>query len=260
MSAPAVLCEDVCFAYGDEEVLHNVSLRIEPCEMVAIVGPNGGGKTTLLRLILGLLTPSRGRIFVFGRPPVEVRRRIGYVPQHLRFDPRFPVNVLDVVLMGRVDRRPFGPYRRSDRDAARTALEAVEMVDFSKRAFATLSGGERQRVLIAQALVAGADLLLMDEPTANVDPAVEARLFELFHRLNEERTIVFVSHNLHAVTRHVRRVICVNRTATSHPIEHFRTGTSEIGAFTILSHDRECPVIDPSIGLGTPHRAGDPHE
>ncbi len=210
--------QDVFFAYNGATVLEAVSFTIPAKTFISIVGPNAGGKTTLLKLMLGLLTPDRGSIAVFGLPPVKARPRIGYMPQHVQFDPHFPVNVLDVVLMGRLGKGArFGPYRRQDQEIAREALRWLEMDDFRERPFMALSGGQRQRVLIARALAAEPALLLLDEPTANVDMAVETELFELLHRMSREITVVAVSHDLGFVSQYVESVICVNRRVMVHP-------------------------------------------
>ena len=240
--------QDVCFAYGAQEVLHNVSFCVPACAFVAVVGPNGGGKTTLLKLILGALTPRYGHVRVLGGAPQEVRRRMGYVPQSLPFDPGFPVCVRDVVLMGRVDRHYAGPYR--------AALAQVGMAHFERRPFSDLSGGERQRVLIAQALVSGPEMLLLDEPTASVDPAATSQLHELFHRLKDDRTIIMVSHNLGAVTQHATHVLCVNRTTEMQVLADVATGTVHQafgGDLALLQHGPNCHVMDSSNVLDTPH-------
>jgi zinc transport system ATP-binding protein len=211
---PVIQFEDVCFSYKREEVLHNICLSVPNKTLTAVVGPNGAGKSTLVKLVLGLLRPSRGRVRVFGEAPERVRRRIGYVPQHLQFDPDFPVSALDVVLMGRAEKHWLGPYRLADRDKAEKALEQVRLQQLAHRGFPRLSGGERQRVLIAQALVSDPEILLLDEPTANVDTQVEHEIYELLHELNEHMTIVVVSHNLNVVTRHASHLLCVNRVAS----------------------------------------------
>jgi zinc transport system ATP-binding protein len=246
----------VCFAYDREEVLHNVDLSVPERSLVAVVGPNGGGKTTLVRLALGLLKPQRGTVRVFGDAPESRRQRIGYVPQHLAFDAQFPVSALDVVLMGRADRHWLGPYRRRDREKAALALERVRLGHLSRRALARLSGGERQRALIAQALVSDPDFLLLDEPTASVDSAVEHEIYELLHELNERMTIVVVSHNLNVVTRHASHVACVNRTASLARVDGLTEG--ELHAFhrgdmTVLQHDPSCHVLDPADAMHEPH-------
>ena len=252
----ALQFSDVCFAYERDEVLHNVDLTVPETSLVAVVGPNGGGKTTLVRLALGLLKPRRGTVRVFGVAPERRRRSIGYVPQHLVFDADFPVSALDVVLMGRADRHRLGPYRRVDRAKAAEALERVRLGHLSRRALANLSGGERQRALIAQALVADPDLLLLDEPTANVDTAVEHDIYELLHELNQRMTIVVVSHNLNVVTRHASHIACVNRTASIARVDDLTEG--ELHAFhrgdmTVFQHDPSCHVIDPGEAMHEPH-------
>ncbi len=209
--------EDVWFSYDSASVLEAVTLTLRERELVCVVGPNGGGKTTLLKLALGLLNPMRGRVRVFGRSPRRARTRIGYVPQYSLFDPQFPVTVKDVVLMGRLERHWGGPYRRPDRKAAEAAMKEVGIASLAKRHFSTLSGGERQRALIARALASEPDLLLLDEPTASVDALAETRIVELFQTLNRRMTVVMVSHDLAFVSGVVECVVCVNRKVQVHP-------------------------------------------
>lgn len=164
MSAdPAIEISGLSFGFDSLLVLEKVDLTIPKGDFVSMVGPNGGGKTTLLRLILGLLRPERGTVRVFGKPPAEARRLIGYMPQYAHLDPRFPVRVLDVALMGCLGRH-LGPFSRADRARAREALGEVGLADYAKRSFSALSGGQRQRVLIARALACEPRLLLLDEP------------------------------------------------------------------------------------------------
>jgi zinc transport system ATP-binding protein len=222
---PVIEVRNVSFSYQATPVLEDVNLTIYDRESVCMVGPNGGGKTTLLRLLLGQLQPDRGEILIFGQPPrprgCPARLRLGYMPQRSEYDPLFPVTVLDVVLMGRLGqpglRGWLGWHGASDRRAAREALEQVHMADAAVRPFIALSGGQRQRVLIARALCCQPELLLLDEPTANVDSLVEARLFDELRQLGRRMTIVLVSHDLGFVTNLVQRVICVNRQAVAHP-------------------------------------------
>ena len=235
--------DDVSFAYDGMPVLEHVTLEVHRHELTSVVGPNGGGKTTLLKLILGLVRPGSGTVRVFGASPRRARRRIGYMPQHARHDPQFPVTAMDVVLMGRLERRFCGPYAQSDRDAALGALEEMELANAADRPFDALSGGQRQRVLIARALACEPDLLLLDEPTANVDVAIEERFHEILERLNDRLTIVMVSHDLGFVSSIVEHVICVNRTVVCHPTSEF---TGEVvnelygGASRLVRHDRHC--------------------
>ena len=209
--------EDVSFSYGGAPVLENVTLALKSGDFVSVVGPNGGGKTTLLKLILGALRADRGKVSVFGGQPKSARTRIGYMPQHARLDPHFPVTAFDVVLMGRLGTgKWFGPYRREDRRAAAAALCEVGLAECGGRRFAALSGGQRQRVLIARALACDPDLLLLDEPTANLDPQVEGAFQDLLRRLNERMTILVVSHDLGFVSQIVRTVVCVNQKVFCH--------------------------------------------
>jgi zinc transport system ATP-binding protein len=215
---PVVTMKDVYFSYDGFPVIEETNLRVETHDFLAIVGPNGGGKTTLLKLILGLLHPAKGTVSVFGDTPERARGRIGYVAQNITVDQRFPVNVMDVVLMGRLGRKgSFGPYRKADKEAARQALREVEMLELHRRPFSALSGGQRQRVLIARALCSEPELLLLDEPTSNLDVHVERQIYELLGELNGRLTVVLVSHNLQFVSKFVKNVACVKRRVVTHP-------------------------------------------
>lgn len=220
MNAPAepvVSFEDVSFSYSGTPVLVHASIQIAPMQATCVVGPNGGGKSTFLKLMLGLLKPDSGRVRVLGMAPSEACRQIGYMPQYLHFDPKFPITVLDVALMGRMRPWRIGPYSRQDRDAARDALDQVGLKGLEGRQFNALSGGQRQRVLIARALVTQPKLLVLDEPTANVDMVVEQQLFETLDKLSESMTVIFVSHDLGFVSHFVDSVVCCNRSVHIHP-------------------------------------------
>jgi zinc transport system ATP-binding protein len=244
MPEPVIAIKGVSFAYNSDPVLEDVTLSIGDREFVSLVGPNGGGKTTLLKLMLGLLVPTTGKIAVFGKNPVLARPRIGYMPQHAQVDPKFPASVIDVALMGRVCKGSnIGPYRKADRAAAAKALQQVDLYDYRNRPFADLSGGQRQRALIARALAAEPDLLLLDEPTANLDVRVEGELYELLKTLNERLTIVLVSHDLGFVSQFVKSVVCVKRRVVVHPTSEI---TGEViremyGAdVRMVRHDHRC--------------------
>lgn len=217
MSGNVIDIKNMSFSFGDHLILDDVSLNIKEKEMVGIVGPNGGGKTTLLRLMLGLLQPNKGFIEILGSNALQARKRIGYVPQHKIFDPLFPVSVLDVVLMGRISKSKAGPFSKNDRHAALRALDDVDLRDQQNAAFADLSGGQRQRTLIARALASSAELLFFDEPTANVDSFAEGKLYELLSILNKQLTILIVSHDVGFVSKYVSSVVCVNRKVHIHP-------------------------------------------
>ena len=231
------------FSYGAIHVLEEANLAIAEKEFVCMVGPNGGGKTTLLKLMLGLLEPQTGTVSIFGKAPTAGRKWIGYLPQHANLDARFPVTALDVVLMGRLGKtRGIGFYSKTDRVAACDMLDRVGLGPLAKRSLTALSGGQRQRVLIARALVSEPRLLLLDEPTASLDDYVERELYDLLLELNKELTVVVVTHDIGFVSSYVDKVICVNRKVRIHP-------TSEINENIIhdmygehvhmVRHDRE---------------------
>ncbi len=218
MKTPVIEFKNVSFSFDSFNVLEDVNLTIEERDFLSIVGPNGGGKTTLLKLMLGLLKPAKGTVRVFGQHPVKARSRIGYMPQYSSLDPLFPVTVSDVVLMGRLGNgKLLGAYRGADKKAASKALSELEMSEMRNRPFSALSGGQRQRVLIARALVSDPELLLLDEPTSNVDAVIENELFELLHKLNKRITIALVTHDLGFVSSYVKRVACVSRRIVVHP-------------------------------------------
>ncbi|NBB79052.1 MAG: ATP-binding cassette domain-containing protein [Verrucomicrobia bacterium] len=214
---PVVCFDGVSFSYGHHRVVEDADFDLYEGESICVVGPNGGGKSTLLKLMLGLLRPDRGRIEIFGEPPKTGRRLVGYVPQQIEFDPLFPVTALDVALMGRLGRRSLGFVSKGDRSAGMEALAQMGLADQARQAFASLSGGQRQGVLIARALVADAKLLLLDEPTAHVDVAAEERLMQQLSALDSRLTLITVSHDLAFVSRSVPKVVCVNRCVHLHP-------------------------------------------
>lgn len=208
----------VSFAYdAGNPVLDSVDLTLRRGDYLAVLGPNGGGKSTLLRLLLGMLVPTRGLVRVFGGPPARVRGRMGYMPQLLKPRVDFPVTVRDAVLMGLAGRSARGfRFGRAEREAAGRALERAGLAGQEGRRLAELSGGQQQRAFIARALVSDPELLLLDEPTASVDAGGKVALFELLAGLNRNMTIVCVSHDLSVVGCGVKSVACVNRTVHFH--------------------------------------------
>ncbi len=234
--------KDVSFAYKQRNILEDVNLVVEEGEFASIVGPNGGGKTTLLKLILGLIRPDRGEIRIFGLPPGQARHRIGYMPQYAHLDMDFPATVMDVVLMGRLDKRSLW-FSRQDRIEAGSAIEEVGMTAFVHTEFNELSGGQKQRILIARALCSRPDILLLDEPTANVDVKTEENLFTILQKLNAKMTILLVSHDLGFVSKYVRSVICVNRQVLIHPTSSMDGALIKDiyhGDLKMVRHDHRC--------------------
>lgn len=232
--SPIIQIDHLYYSYPNNPVLFDVSLKIHTGEFVAVIGPNGGGKTTLLKLILGFLKPTQGEVLVFGKPAPEAASDsshppLAYVPQAVRFDRLFPISVTEVVLGGLLHHLPwYGRFQQSDRNATQEALERVGLGDFGHRAFGTLSGGQAQRVLIARALVCKPKLLLLDEPTASVDSQAEAAIYGILKELKGQMTILMITHDLRAAIDQVDRVFCVQGNVISlkpeEVCEHFVLG------------------------------------
>jgi zinc transport system ATP-binding protein len=240
-----VRLENVWVHYDNVAILEGVDLSIKQDDFLGIIGPNGGGKTTLLRVILGLVKPSRGEVTVLGSTPERNRKFIGYIAQSSLFDHDFPISVLEVVLMGRYGK--VGLIKRfsnEDKKLALKALEIVEMLDYKDRQIGRLSGGEQQRVFIARALVAEPKMLLLDEPTTGVDTPMQTEFYELLAKLKHTMAIVLVSHDISAVSIYVDKIACLNHQLYYH-------GSKEVGP-EILEATYKCPVQ--MIAHGVPHR------
>lgn len=219
---PAISVKSLSFSYSNVPIFHDVSFEIDVGECVGIIGPNGGGKSTLLKLICGFLKPSSGTIDIFSPP-------IAYVPQTLGFDKQFPISTLEVVLSGRLSQLNWrGSYGKNDFEIARECLAKVDLADFSNQPFCALSGGQLQRVLIARALASQPKLMLLDEPTANVDQTVEEGIFKLLHSLKKEMTLLLVTHDLNQAINQVDRLLVVQHNVVPMTIqevcEHFAMG------------------------------------
>jgi zinc transport system ATP-binding protein len=212
---PAVAFEDVWFSYDGTDILQGVSFAVRAGRFAALIGPNGAGKTTALRLLLGTIRPARGRVRLFGAPPGRQDEVIGYIPQRVTVPRGFPLTVGEVVLMGRYGRIGLGRRpRQRDRNAAAVALERVGLPHLAGSPFGALSGGQQQRILIARALAGEPDLLLLDEPTAGLDPAARSDFYNLCCTLQRESplTLLAASHDIEAVAHHADLVILVNHT------------------------------------------------
>lgn len=208
---------DLDFSYNGANVLENINLEIFEKDFVGIIGPNGGGKTTLLKLMLGLIKPVKGTISVLGSSPQKTRNQIGYVPQYNTADKLFPITALDVVSMGLTDSNSFLPwFSKNQINRAMDVMENVKLQDLAHKPFGELSGGQKQRCLIARAIVSSPKILFLDEPTASVDSKVESNIYELLKSLNEEITIILVSHDLGFVSAYVNKVACINKKLAFH--------------------------------------------
>ncbi|MFP4655180.1 MAG: metal ABC transporter ATP-binding protein [Methanohalobium sp.] len=232
--------------YGDIPVLEDINLTVEqPRDLMAIIGPNGGGKTTLLKVILGLIKPSKGTVKIFRESPAINRKHIGYVSQHSTFDFDFPISVWEVVLMGRMGHAGLlKSYSKEDKLKAYNALNIVNMVEYKDHQIGKLSGGQRQRVFIARALTTEPKILLLDEPSSGLDTHMQGELYDLLSKLKKKMAIIMVTHDLTAVSLHVDTVACLNRKLFYH-------GSKEIPRED-LEAAYHCPVE--MIAHGVPHR------
>ena len=251
MENSIVQIQNVWFAYNGKTVLQDVSLNIQRGDFIAMIGPNGGGKTTLLKLMLGLLKPDQGSIKVLGGSTAKASHHIGYVPQDVHINRSFPITAINVVLMGKLrpDRR-WTLSSTQDRREALEALERMEIADFANSKIDALSGGQRQRVFIARALVTQPQILLLDEPTASIDARGQAEFYRLLETLNKDITILVVSHDLVAISTHVKSVACVNRRLHYHNQAEI-TGEMLEEMYPCLD-DEVCPVE--LVAHGLPHR------
>ena len=257
MGNSIVEIKNIWFAYNGQTVLEDVSLDIRQGDFIAMIGPNGGGKTTLLKLMLGLLRPNKGAIRVLGDPTAKASHHIGYVSQDVHINRSFPITAIDVVLMGKLE--PGKRWARSsvqDRTDALDALERMEIADCASSKIGELSGGQRQRVFIARALVTQPKVLLLDEPTASIDAKGQAEFYMLLKELNKDITILVVSHDLVAISTYVKSVACVNKRLHYH---HQAEITGEMLEEMYPCTDEEvCPVE--LIAHGLPHRVLKHHQ
>lgn len=257
MSQIIVDVENVTYAYGKQAVLENIDLHIREGDFTAMIGPNGGGKTTLLKLILGLLQPASGNIRVMGKPPAKASHLIGYVPQDVHINRMFPISAMDVVLMGKLaPKTRWSRYSQQDRREAMQALERMEIDAYADRRIGDLSGGQRQRVFIARALVTQPKVLLLDEPTAGVDTRGQADFYRLLMNLNADTAILLVSHDLLAISVHVKSVACVNRRLHYHNRPEITGDMLE--TMYPCTKEEVCPVE--LVAHGLPHRVLKDHD
>lgn len=212
--------ENVSFNYGKINVLKEINLQVKEEEFIGLIGPNASGKTTLLKLILGLLKPDSGKINVFGQTPSKHHEHIGYVPQYVSFNRDFPITVLQTIQTACVRNNPFNKLDKNKRnELVHTAMQTVGVDSIANKSIQTLSGGMMQRVLIARALAAEPKLLILDEPTANVDAKVEEDIFAMLKSYNSHMTIMVVSHDIGFISSYVDRVACLSNTLECHSIE-----------------------------------------
>ncbi len=221
-NSPCIEVNDICLSSNGNPVLEHVSFSISKGEYLGIIGPNGGGKTTLLKIILGLIRPDSGEVRILGRNLDELKERykIGYIPQKVtQAELYFPASVEEIVRSGRTARVGlFKRYGQMDNQAIARAMEIAEVAEYRDRLIGRLSGGERQRVFIARALAGEPEILILDEPVGGVDIASQKRFYDFLSYLNREMgiTIIFVSHDVGAIADEVNTVLCLNRRMICH--------------------------------------------
>jgi zinc transport system ATP-binding protein len=239
---PLLEARHVTFGYDREVVLDDVSLAIQPRDFLAVIGPNGGGKTTLIKILLGLLEPWSGEVIHRG---TDRKGRLGYVPQFSTFDRTFPLRVSDVVLMGKLGSRGLlRPYTRRDRGEVEQVLARLDLADLARVHVSEISGGQLQRVLIARAVISDPEILFLDEPTASIDLESRQSLGELLVDLNRSIPIVVITHDVTSIAPMVRNIACINRKL------HYHAGNELDQA--MLEEVYGCPVE--LVAHGVAHR------
>ncbi len=257
MSKTIIEIQNLNFSYNGQPVLVDVNFNLQAGDFMVMIGPNGGGKTTLIKLMLGLLKADTGTVRIFGQSPQSVSHRIGYVPQDVHINKNFPVSALDVVLMGNIrPGRGWSRPSRQDRAAAMEALRLVEMGAFGNQRIGELSGGQKQRVLVARALVTNPELLFLDEPTASIDTKGQGEFYALLKELNKTITIIIVSHDLMVISGYVKSVACVNQRFHYHG--HAEITGEMVEMMYHCTAEDTCPVE--LIAHGLPHRVLHEHD
>ena len=246
-----VSLNNVSFSYNSVPIVKDITFSIEQNDFLGIIGPNGGGKTTLLKILLGLIKPQKGTVKVFNKLPEQGRDLIGYIPQQFNFNLDFPINVLEIVLMGRLGKR--GLYKKYSEEDIKISFEALKTVGMEKlkdRQIGELSGGQRQRVFLARALATQPKLLLLDEPMSSIDPKWQNSFYELLAKLKKKMAIVLVTHDISAVSVYVDKIACLN-------CELYYHGSTEKG-IKHLENTYKCPIE--LIAHGVPHRVLERHK
>lgn len=203
-----VKLENICAGYEGKKILGNVNLTINEGDFIGIIGPNGGGKTTLLKVIIGALKPFSGQI----KKATSTENLFGYLPQNQKFDKKFPITVAEVVLSGLMQKKGlFARYTNNEKERVDNLLEQYGLLEYKDRAIGDLSGGQAQRVLLCRAIISNPKILVLDEPTTYIDANFEKEFYSLLNKLNKEMAIVMVSHDIGTICSYVKSIACVNR-------------------------------------------------
>jgi zinc transport system ATP-binding protein len=252
MNPIVIELRNVNFSYGRNVTIRNAGFTISKGDFLGIIGPNGGGKTTLLRLILGINKPDSGTIRLLNDSPLKTRYRVGYIPQETNLNKGFPISVHDVVLMGLTSKRGIGKHFTSaDHERADSYIEQLGLSALRERSIADLSGGQRQKVLLARAIVAEPEILFLDEPTASVDTTGEDDIYEYLRKINNTgTTIILVTHNIGVLSKYIKSVACVNKDVHFHADGKLDDAT--------ITKTFGCSVD--LIAHGFPHRVFHQHE
>lgn len=236
-------------AYDGRRVLHDVNLTVYERDFLGIIGPNGGGKTTLIKCILGLIRPTGGSVVYHGDPLT-----MGYLPQYNTIDRKFPISVEEVILSGLSSKKSLtGRFTSAQKEKVRQVVARMGLEGLKQRAIGQLSGGQLQRALLGRAIVSDPQVLILDEPSTYIDKRFEARLYELLAEINKECAIILVSHDIGTVLQQVKSIACVNETLDYHPAAETGPGTHTDDTYEWLEKNFHCPIE--LLGHGSlPHR------
>lgn len=218
MSNPIIQISDLCAAYEEKTVLSHVELTVYERDFLGIIGPNGGGKTTLIKCILGLHQPQKGKIHFYKNGKEVPEINMGYLPQYNNIDKKFPISVYEVILSGLSKQKSiFQRYNNEQHELVRQMIIQMGLEGMDKRAIGELSGGQLQRALLGRALVSNPEVIILDEPNTYIDKRFEAKLYSLLEEINKERAIILVSHDIGTILKNVKTIACVNETVHYHP-------------------------------------------
>lgn len=245
MSQNIIEVKNLNFSYEKQKILEDINFTIDKNDFLTIIGPNGGGKSTLLKLILGINKLQDGSIKIFGESYLNKIQNVGYVPQNTNVNLSFPITVIEVVMMGQnnLKKRIFG-YKKEEKQKALEALKKVDMEAFSKNKISNLSGGQRQRVLIARALFSNPQVLLLDEPTSNIDINGCEQIYETLQELNKKIPVIVVSHDISVILKYASKAFYINKKMTNHDLsmmkDEFKSIDSHICEIELLEMLGKC--------------------